>query len=105
MTESEFLDLTDALLENLQNALDDQEIDVDYALNGGVLELAFDNGAKIIVNRHLPNREMWVAAKRGGFHYAFRDGQWVNTRDGSSLSDMLETLIGETAGAPFRFQA
>jgi len=104
MSESEFLDLTDALLENLQTALDDQQIDVDYALNGGVLELSFDSGAKIIVNRHLPNREMWVAAKSGGFHYALKDGQWLNTRDGTSLGQTLSALVSDTAGQTFRFE-
>ncbi len=103
MSESEFLDLTDALLENLQTALDDQEIDLDYALNGGVLELSFDSGAKIIINRHLPNQEIWVAARSGGFHYALRDGQWLNTRDGSALTTTLEKLIGEASGDVFHF--
>lgn len=35
MTESEFLDLTDRMLETIQNAIDEAGLDADYTLNGG----------------------------------------------------------------------
>lgn len=41
-----------------------QGIDVDCNVNGAVMELEFDDGSKIIVNRHTPNQEMWIAAQR-----------------------------------------
>ena len=105
MTESEFLDLTDSLLESLQNALDDAQLDVDYQLNGGVLELEFDNGAKMVINRHVPNREIWVAARLGGFHFGLdAAGLWVNTRDGSELTDLVSRLVSETAGERFSWK-
>jgi len=104
MNETEFLDLTDSVLETIQTALDTAGIDVDYQLNGGVLELEFDDGSKIIVNRHLPNREIWVAARSGGFHYApDASGHWLNTRDGSELFAALASLIAVAAGEPFHF--
>ena len=28
-----------------------------------------EDGGKLIVNRHVPNREIWVAARSGGFHF------------------------------------
>lgn len=106
MTESEFLDLTDTLLESLQSALDEAGLDLDYQLNGGVLEIEFDQGAKMVINRHLPNREIWVAARSGGFHYALDDsGRWINTRDGSGLGATLSRLIADTAGQAFLWQS
>ena len=57
MNDSEFLDLADQVLDRIQNALDDAGIG-EPALNEGVLEIEFDDGAKVIVNRHLPNREI-----------------------------------------------
>jgi len=57
---------------------------IECHLNGPVLELEFANGSQIVINRHAPNREIWLAAKSGGFHYAFQDGQWVSRRDGGS---------------------
>jgi CyaY protein len=102
MTESAFLDLTDHLLDSLQNALDDAALDVDYQLNGGVLEIEFESGAKIIVNRHVPNREIWVAAKSGGFHFSLNDdGQWINRRDQAELYGFLSTLIAQGCGESF----
>ncbi|WP_028535045.1 iron donor protein CyaY [Paludibacterium yongneupense] len=104
MNETEFLDASDAVLEKIQTALDEAQIDVDYQQNGGVLELEFADGGKIIVNRHLPNREIWVAAKSGGFHYA-QDAahNWINTRDGSELFVSLARLVSVAAAEPFSF--
>ncbi|MDW8468288.1 MAG: iron donor protein CyaY [Burkholderiales bacterium] len=34
-----------------------------------MLEIEFDDGAKIVVNRHTPAREIWVAARSGGLHF------------------------------------
>lgn len=102
MTESEFLDRTDALFDSLQTALDAGALDLDYELNGGVLEIEFDNGEKIIINRHVPNREIWVAARSGGFHFARQeDGRWLNTRDGSELGPLLSGLISAGTGSSF----
>ncbi len=44
-----------------------------------------DNGSKIIVNSQAPMKEMWVAARSGGFHYSRVDDEWINTRDGSRV--------------------
>jgi CyaY protein len=69
---------------------------------GGVLELEFDNGTKMIINRHTAAREIWVAAKSGGFHFRPLDGRWVNTRDGRELWAMLAALVGEQSGESVR---
>ncbi len=67
------------------------------------------DGGKLIVNRHVPNREIWVAARSGGFHFR-RDGdRWRDTRGGDELGAVLERLLAEQAGlvvrlAPLRVQ-
>lgn len=91
MTESEFTRLADAVFSRLENALDNH--DLDYNLNGPVLEIEFDDGSKIIINRHTPNQEIWLAAKSGGFHYSLQDGQWLSKRDGSELFSKLGELV------------
>ena len=102
MTESEFLDLTDSVLDSLQSALDAVDLDLDYQLNNGVLELEFENGEKMVINRHMPNREIWVAAKSGGFHFALDEAQqWVSRRDGSELHQLVSQLIAGSAAADF----
>lgn len=104
MSESEFLALAEATLNQIEAALDrlnDEDVlDVECSRSGNVLEIEFiDNGTKIIVNSQAPMREMWVAARSGGFHYKRVDGQWRNTRDGSELFAALSTMASEQAGA------
>jgi CyaY protein len=92
MTESEFTQRADTIFTRIENALD--HTDIDCNLNGGVMELELVDGAKIIINRHTPNREIWVAAKSGGFHYQLKESQWLNTRDGTEFFSSLSRLCG-----------
>jgi CyaY protein len=41
---------------------------------------------------------MWVAGRNGAFHYAWRDGAWVDTRDGSELFSALSRLVSAQGG-------
>ena len=74
MNESDFHVRVDAILSKLEEAFDELEIDIDSELSSGILTLTFENGSKVIVNRQTPNREIWVAAKSGGFHFRLMDG-------------------------------
>ncbi|MFO1379231.1 MAG: iron donor protein CyaY [Chitinivorax sp.] len=103
MNESEFLELADAVFERIQNTIDQQGVDVECTINGAVLELEFDDGSKVIVNRHAPNQELWIAAKSGGFHFGLRDKQWRNTRDSREFFEHLGELIAVHSGEAFRF--
>lgn len=94
MNESEFNRLADAALEKIETTVDDCG-DVDCNRSGNLLEIEFGNGQKIIVNRHDTNKEIWVAAKSGGFHYAWQDGSWISLRDGSELYSRLHELFAE----------
>ncbi len=66
-----------------------------------MLEIEFiDNGSKIIVNSQAPMKEMWVAARSGGFHYKRVGDEWRNTRDGSEFFAALSDVATEQGGAP-----
>jgi len=103
MTESEFNKLADEILARIERALDEADADVDYEMNGGVLELTFENGSKIIVNRQTATQEIWVAAKSGGYHFHLRDGVWHDTRDGMELFAALGEYASEQAGEAVSF--
>lgn len=103
MTESEFNELADTVFLRIEHALDASGTDIDCNLNGPVLELEFDDGSKIIINRHTPNQEIWLAAKSGGFHYAWVAEQWFSRRDGSELFGKLGELIRLGSGESVRF--
>ncbi len=104
MSEKEFLDLAETTLNTIEAAMDrlnDEDlIDVECKRSGNVLEIEFiDNASKIIINSQAPMKEMWVAAKSGGFHYKYQDGAWINTRDGSELYASLSLLASAQGGA------
>ncbi|MGA8148796.1 MAG: iron donor protein CyaY [Gallionellaceae bacterium] len=103
MTESEFNELSDAIFERIQQSVDASGTDIECNLNGPVLELEFEDGSKIIINRHTPNQEIWLAAKSGGFHYSLQNGSWISKRDGSELFAKLGELIRIGAGATVVF--
>ena len=96
-TDTEFMAAADRTLAAIGAALDaalaESEADVDWSLNEGILEIECEDGSKLIVNRHVPNREIWVAAKSGGFHFAARDGGWRDTRSGAELGAALAALL------------
>ena len=101
-TDSRFIAAADAALAALGDALDRaleaSDADVDWTLNDGILEIECEDGSKLIVNRHVPNREIWVAARRGGFHFRAQDGRWRDTRSGAELSAALSELLQAQAG-------
>jgi CyaY protein len=97
MNESDFEAQATRGLQALERALDAEEID--FELKGdGVLEIEFDDGAKIIVNRHAAAREIWVAARAGGFHFRWDGAAWRDTRNATELFAALSELISAQLG-------
>ena len=41
---------------------------------------------------------MWLATRKGGLHFENKDGQWLNTRDGTSFESALEAALGFVCG-------
>lgn len=102
MTESEFNRLADAALARIETAIESCSGDVECSRSGNVLEIEFGDGQKIIINRHDANQEIWVAARSGGFHYAWQEGTWRSRRDDSELFDKLAGLFA-AQGEPIGF--
>lgn len=71
MNESEFQEIADQTIEDLQNAIDNSGADIDYDDIGGVLTLEFENGSKIIFSKQGAMNQLWMAAKSGGFHFDY----------------------------------
>ena len=101
--ESAFIALTDRILDTIGAALDAAESDLDWSENDGVLTIEFADGSRVIVNRHVPNRELWVAAKAGGFHFRAEGGAWRDTRSGEELGTALERLLRAQGGVVVQF--
>jgi len=104
MDESAFDTLVEAELQRIELCLENCGIDLDIEPKAGaVLEVELENGARLVINRHTAAREIWVAAKSGGFHFRFReDGRWWSSREGVELYETLSRLISEQAGQTVR---
>ena len=99
MNDSEFMALADQVLERIESELEASGVDLDCAMTGpGILEIEFDDASKIIVNRHGVAREVWVAARAGGFHFRWDGTCWRDTRDGAELMEKLSLLASQQAG-------
>ena len=101
MNESEFQEIADQTIEDIQNAIDNSGADIDYDDIGGVLTLEFDNGSKIIFSKQGAMNQLWMAAKSGGFHFDFNvDTQlWLcDIGENEELYAMLSRLATEQSG-------
>jgi CyaY protein len=109
ISEAEYHRLTGALLAGVEATADrllqDDVVDIDTHRTGGLLELAFPNGSKIVINTQPPLREVWLAARGGGFHYRHEGGFWRDTRDGSEFFAALSAHASLQAGKPVLFSA
>lgn len=107
ITESQFHEYVDALLCRLEAVLEAAQgkVEIDSELNGGILTLTFDNDSKVIINRQTPMREIWLAARSGGYHFRLQGdpaagaGAWQDTRSATTLVAMLTRVIAEQSGA------
>lgn len=101
MDDKEFNRLAELVLARIEAGLDACAADLDFELAaGGVLEIEFADGSKIIVNRHAVAQEIWVAARSGGFHFRWNGSDWCDSRDGTELFARLAALLSQQAGEP-----
>lgn len=101
MNESEFVNLAEETIKAIQDAIDESNADIDCDEINGVLTLEFENGSQIIFSKQTPAKQLWMAAKAGGFHFEYNDTtqQWLcDSGDKESLHTMLNHLSSEQAG-------
>jgi CyaY protein len=99
MNDAEFDRLASAALQTIEQRLEASGVDADFELKeGGVLEVEFADGSKLIVNRHAAAREIWLAARSGGFHFRFDGSAWRDTRNGTELFAALSRVASQQAG-------
>lgn len=99
MTESEFLQYSDDLFSHIEDEIDAGGWDLDGECSGNVLTIENNDGEQIIVNRHAPNQELWIAAKSGGYHFAEHNGRWLSSRDGREFYAVLSQVLSAACGA------
>lgn len=97
-------DVLEAVEATVDRFLQDDVIDIDASRTGGLLELVFPNDSRIILNTQPPLHELWLAARRGGYHFRAAGGRWVDGRDGGELFAVLSACASEQGGRELRFE-
>lgn len=109
LSDLQYRTLSAELLSGIERRIDrwlqDDVVDIDTARTGGLLELSFPNGSKIVVNTQPPLHEIWLAAQRGGFHYRHVEGRWLDTKSGAEFYGVLSACASEQAGKKLDFEA
>ena len=103
MDDPQFEARASSALQKIESALEASGADLDFELKeGGIVEIEFADGAKIIVNRHGAAREIWVAARSGGFHFRWDGAAWRDTKSGEELFAALSELVSAQLGRRVR---
>ena len=91
----------DSLFEQIEEQLGDW-LDVD--MSGGILQIELPDGGAYIVNKHAPNREIWLSSPRSGaWHFASDDGKaWRSTRGAEELTALLAGELAAASGRAVR---
>ena len=106
MDASQFESRADATLARLEQALEDSAGDgLDIELVGGILILELEAGGTYQINKHSPNREIWLSSPvSGAWHFAWQEGAggaggaWRSTRGAEQLEDLLGRELSAALG-------
>lgn len=102
MDEAEFNQSVEAAFSRIERGIEAADLDFETPADG-ILEIEFSNGSKIIINRHGVAREIWVAARSGGFHFKRHEGAWIDTKSGEEIYAKLASLIADQGGDDVTF--
>lgn len=98
MNEAEFLAAAERTLGAIEAAVEACAADIETTRSGNVLTLELADGSKVVVNSQTPMRQIWVAAKSGGYHFQWSEGAWRDTRDGAELFAALSRIVSAQGG-------
>lgn len=109
MTDLDYLDHAEALLRTVEACCDrmndESDADIDNQRVGGMVTLSFANQSQIVINLQKPLKEVWMAAKSGGYHFHFVDGQWMDTKGQGEFYEQLSRQASAQSNLTLRFAA
>ena len=82
MDETEFNQVADTVLNRVADVVDERLGDrIDVEIHAGILTLELEDGKQYVINKHGPNKEIWLSSPvSGAAHFKLLDGQWRSTR-------------------------
>lgn len=105
LDESTYHQLIDQLQQQIEEALDSADFDVDTEMSNGILTIDLEEGGKIILSRQPALSQLWVAAKSGGYHLDYHEATetWQVLGSEETLATLLSRLVLEQTGIEFGF--
>lgn len=100
LDEQQYHQLIDELQEHIETVLEATDFDIDIENTGGVLTIRFANGSQVILSRQPAIKQLWLAAKSGGYHldYDMTSQQWLLATTHETLEQLLVRVIKEQTG-------
>ncbi|MCK5893350.1 MAG: iron donor protein CyaY [Endozoicomonadaceae bacterium] len=100
MNENTFNHRLDDLMVVIEDAIEESGLNIDYETSASILTLTFENDSKIILSRQGVIRQLWVAAKSGGFHFDFDEQEsiWICDNNGETFTHLLNRCASEQLG-------
>jgi len=98
MQGNEYQRISDETLQKIELLLDQTEGEIDYERNGVVLNIEFDDGAEMVINKQAPMQEIWLASRLGAHHFQWQNGRWRDSRTQSELFEFLVETIKSLSG-------
>jgi CyaY protein len=107
MDEKEFDQRASEALRKLEEALRAAADELEVDLEGGILTLEFDDGAKFVVNSHSAAQQIWLSANMTAWHFAWHTPtqSWRDTRGGAELFTELGKLVSEKLAQPVKLRS
>ena len=105
MDQAEFERRAAKVLDSLFEQIEDQLGDwLDIEMTGGILQIELPGGGAYVINRHAPNREVWLSSPASGaWHFAAAaDGAWRSTRGSEELTTLLSGELAAASGRAVR---
>ncbi|HEV8389135.1 MAG TPA: iron donor protein CyaY [Dongiaceae bacterium] len=109
MNQVEFERRAAEVLDTLFDQIEDQLGDwLDVEMTGGILQIELPDGGTYVVNKHGPNREIWLSSpKSGAWHFGAEDGEgdgkiWRSTRGAEELTALLAGELAAASGRAVR---
>jgi frataxin len=101
MDERDFELKADQVLSRLMVEIEDQLPDAEVDLQGGILTVEIDGVGQYLINKHGPNREIWLSSpKSGAWHFKHTpEAGWVSTREVEGRRPVMHRLLADELAA------
>lgn len=117
MTESQFIELVDACLTRVEDALEATAVDHDCSRTGKVLTIDLEGVGQMVINAQAAVQELWMASKLGAYHFKWSPlkvvgedaapttGLWLDTRSNQTFNQVLSRDLSQLTGQIINIQA